>query len=152
MKIQLVHWLLLALSLGPSSLEYLYLVHFLLGIKPVLLDVTGFFPWWLIDSFVVDCRTDDIDPLTKGMLMMWGVFAEMERDIISSRVKSGMENAKAKGKHIGRPKTDIDNIPSSFWKYYPKYKNKEINVTEFSKLAELSRKSIYKYIKYVERP
>lgn len=104
----------------------------------------------IIDSFVVDCRTDDIDPLTKGMLMMWGVFAEMERDIISSRVKSGMENARAKGKHIGRPKTDIENIPVVFWKYYPKYKNKEINVTEFSKLTELSRKSIYKYLKLAE--
>ena len=104
----------------------------------------------IIDSFVVDCRTDSIDPMTKGMLMMWGVFAEMERDIISSRVKSGMENAKAKGVHVGRPTTDIDNIPPGFWKYYPKYKNKEINVTEFSKLANVSRKSIYKYIKIAE--
>ncbi|MBR5866348.1 MAG: recombinase family protein [Spirochaetaceae bacterium] len=104
----------------------------------------------VIDSFVVDCRTDNIDPMTKGMLMMWGVFAEMERDIISSRVKSGMENAKAKGKHVGRPFTDIESIPGSFWKYYPKYKNQEINVTEFAKLTELSRKSIYKYIKIAE--
>jgi DNA-binding LacI/PurR family transcriptional regulator len=103
----------------------------------------------IIDSFVVDCRTDDIDPLTKGMLMMWGVFAEMERDIISSRVKSGMENARAKGKHIGRPKTDIESIPSGFWKYYSKYNHDEINVTEFSKLSGLSRKSIYKYLKVI---
>lgn len=106
----------------------------------------------IIDSFVVDCRTDNIDPLTKGMLMMWGVFAEMERDIISSRVKSGMENAKAKGKHVGRPKTNSENIPSGFWKYYPKYNKSEINVTEFAKLSGLSRKSIYKYIKFVEEP
>ena len=104
----------------------------------------------IIGSFIVDCRSNDIDPMTKGMLMMWGVFAEMERDIISQRVKSGMENAKAKGKVIGRPKTDKDNLPSNFLKYYPKYKNKEINVTEFSKLAELSRKSIYKYIAIAE--
>lgn len=104
----------------------------------------------IIDSFVVDCRTDDIDPLTKGMLLMWGVFSELERDIISARVKSGMANAKAKGKHIGRPSTDAENLPYSFLKYYPKYKNKEINVTEFAKLAEVSRKSIYKYLKIVE--
>ena len=106
----------------------------------------------IIDSFVVDCRTDNIDPMTKGMLMMWGVFAEMERDIISSRVKSGMENAKAKGKHVGRPRTNSENIPVGFWKYYSKYKNHEINVTEFAKLSALSRKSIYKYIKFVEEP
>ena len=104
----------------------------------------------IIDSFIVDCRTTNIDPMTKGMLMMWGVFAEMERDIISARVKSGMENAKAKGKIIGRPKTDIDNLPTNFLKYYPKYKSKEINVTEFSKLAGVSRKSIYKYLEIAE--
>lgn len=105
----------------------------------------------IIGSFIVDCRTDDIDPMTKGMLLMWGVFAEMERDITSSRVKSGMANAKAKGKHIGRPKTDAESIPVGFWRYYPKYKNKEINVTEFAKLSELSRKSIYKYLKIAEQ-
>ena len=43
---------------------------------------------------------DEIDPMTKGMLMMWGVFSEMERDIISQKVKSGMENARAKGHTI----------------------------------------------------
>ena len=68
----------------------------------------------IIGSFVVDCAQNEIDPMTKGMLMMWGVFAEMERDIISQRVRSGMQNAKAKGVKIGRPETTVDNIPSQF--------------------------------------
>ena len=104
----------------------------------------------VIGSFVVDCRNKEIDPMTKGMLMMWGVFSEMERDMISARVKSGMANAKEKGKVIGRPKTDKDNLPSNFLKYYPMYKSKKINITEFSRISELSRKSIYKYIKIAE--
>ena len=32
-----------------------------------------------------------------------GAVAEFERDIISDRVKSGLENARAKGKKLGRP-------------------------------------------------
>lgn len=104
----------------------------------------------IIGNFIIDCRNNEIDPMTKGMLMMWSVFSEMERDIISARVKSGMANAKAKGKVIGRPKTDKDNLPTSFLKYYPMYKNKKINITEFARLSELSRKSIYKYIKIAE--
>lgn len=104
----------------------------------------------IIGTFVVDCRTDDIDPMTKGMLMMWGVFSEMERDMISARVKSGMANAKAQGKKIGRPKVDKANLPTSFLKYYPLYKAKEINITEFSRLSELSRKSVYKYLSIIE--
>ena len=100
----------------------------------------------MIGSFVMDCRGEEVDPMTKGMLMMWGVFAEMESDIISARVKSGMANAKAKGKVIGRPKVDNTNLPINFLKYYPMYHKKEINITEFSRLAEVSRKSIYKYL------
>lgn len=100
----------------------------------------------VIGSFVVDCRSDDIDPMTKGMLMMWGVFSEMEKDIISQRVKSGMKNAKAKGKTIGRPTVTLETIPSIFLKYYPKYKSKEMNVTEISRLCDMSRTTIYKYI------
>lgn len=100
----------------------------------------------LIGSFSVDCRSENIDPMTKGMLMMWGVFSEMERDIISQRVKSGMKNAAAKGKQIGRPKTTVDTLPDKFWKYYKLYENGEITVSEFSKLMGCSRTTIYKYM------
>lgn len=104
----------------------------------------------IIGSFVVDCSKGLLDPMTEGMLKMMGVFAEMERNMISQRVKSGMLNAKVKGKHIGRPTTTIDDIPCIFLKHYPKYKNKEINISEFSRLCCMSRTTIYKYIKLVE--
>ena len=58
----------------------------------------------VLGSFVVDC-TKELDPMTEGMLKMMGVFSELERNIISQRVKSGMQNAKAKGVTIGRPAT-----------------------------------------------
>jgi DNA invertase Pin-like site-specific DNA recombinase len=51
----------------------------------------------------------------------------LERNIISQRVKSGMENAKANGKTIGRPSTISGDIPNVFYKHYPKYKRGEIN-------------------------
>ena len=50
----------------------------------------------VLGSFVVDC-TKELDPMTEGMLKMMGVFSELERNIISQRVKSGLQNAKAKG-------------------------------------------------------
>lgn len=103
----------------------------------------------IFGGFIVDC-TKELDPMTEGMLKMMGVFSEMERNMISDRVKSGMANAKAKGKVIGRPETSIDDIPTSFLKHYPKLKNKEINKVEFSKLTGLSRPTIDKYIKIIE--
>lgn len=103
----------------------------------------------ILGSFVVDC-TKELDPMTEGMLKMMGVFAELERNMISQRVKSGMENARAKGKTIGRPTTTADDIPNIFYKHYPKYKNGEINKSEFSRLCGLSYPTVYKYLKIVE--
>ena len=105
----------------------------------------------IIGSFIVDCRSDEIDPMTKGMLLMWGVFAEMERDIISQRVKSGMANAKAKGKNIGRPGITLDSLPAKFLKNYPKYKAGELTITDLAKLIDRSRTTVYKYIEYYEK-
>lgn len=99
----------------------------------------------VIGTFTVDC-TNELDPMTQGMLLMWGVFSEMEKSIISQRVKSGMANAVSKGIAIGRPTTTIDSLPNSFLRHYPKYTNKEINITELARLCAVSRQSIYKYI------
>lgn len=99
----------------------------------------------IIGTFVVDC-TGELDPMTQGMIMMWGVFSEMEKAIISQRVRSGMANAACKGKAIGRPTTTIDSLPNSFLRHYPKYANKEITLTELSRLCAVSRQTVYKYI------
>lgn len=104
----------------------------------------------IIGSFIIDCRSEDIDPMTKGMLMMWGVFAEMERDIISQRVKSGMENARAKGKKIGRPIITTNNLPQKFLQYYPMYKRKELNITDFARIVNCSRTTIYSYLRLID--
>ena len=103
----------------------------------------------VLGTFVVDC-TKELDPMTEGMLKMMGVFSELERNMISQRVKSGMQNAKAKGRKIGRPTTTAEDIPSVFYKHYPKYKKGEINKKEFSRLCNLSYPTIYKYLNLVE--
>lgn len=38
---------------------------------------------------MVDC-SKDLDPMTEGMLKMMGVFSELERNMISQRVKMGI--------------------------------------------------------------
>ena len=112
--------------------------------KKLILNIGG--------SFVVDCSKGEMDPMTEGMVKMWGVFSEMERNIISQRVKSGMKNAAAKGKKVGRPETTADSLPDRFWKYYKQYQTVQINISEFSRLMKCSRASIYKYIKITEQP
>lgn len=101
-------------------------------------------------AFEVNCISN-LDPMTEGMLKMIGVFSEMERNMISERVKSGMKNAAAKGKSIGRPVLTRDDIPKVFLKHYPKYVNKEINKIEFARLCKLSYPTIYKYLDLVSK-
>lgn len=107
--------------------------------KHIILNISG--------SFCVDCSKEDhLDPMTEGMIMMWGVFAEMERNIISQRVKSGMKNALSKGKRIGRPEITKNDLPDKFWKFFSMYQCKQITVTEFANVMNCSRPTIYKYI------
>ncbi len=98
----------------------------------------------IIGSIEIDCSKDD--PMSRGMILMWGVFAELEAAIISQRVKSGIANARAKGAVIGRPKTTIDNLSTGFIRHYPKYKAGDLTLTELARLVGVSRQSIYKYI------
>ena len=100
-------------------------------------------------NFVVDCTTDKMDIMTEALLKVISVFSELERKMICARVKSGVDNARAKGIKLGRPKTTYDKIPQTFFYYLPKYQNKEINKSEFSKLTSLSMPSIYKYLEIV---
>ena len=41
---------------------------------------------------------------TKAMIALFGLFAEIERDLIAQRTKEGLAAAKARGKRLGRPK------------------------------------------------
>ena len=70
--------------------------------------------------------------------------------MIRQRVRSGMANARAKGKQIGRPRLTVEDIPPNFLRHYPAYKKGELNVSELSRVCELSRTTVYKYISVME--
>ena len=104
----------------------------------------------IVGSITVDCSNGEIDPMTNAFIQMSGVFAELELRIIRERVKSGMANAKAKGAKIGRPQATVDDIPAVFFRHYPAYKNKQLNVSELARVCDLSRTTVYKYIDLLE--
>ena len=103
----------------------------------------------IVGSITVDCRSGQIDPMSQAFIQMSAVFAELELSIIRARVRSGMENAKSKGKRIGRPQTTKDDIPPLFYKHYPAFASGQMNVSEFARICGLSRPTVYKYLKLV---
>jgi DNA invertase Pin-like site-specific DNA recombinase len=56
-----------------------------------------------IDFVSYDNGLDTSTPTGKLVFHVVGAVAEFERDIIRERVKSGLENARRKGKKLGRP-------------------------------------------------
>ena len=104
----------------------------------------------IIGSITIDCRSGELDPMTKAFLQMSGIFAELELSMIRARVRSGIANAKAKGTKIGRPQATADDIPAVFLRHYPAYKNKQLNVSELARVCDLSRTTVYKYIDLLE--
>ena len=101
----------------------------------------------IVGSITIDCRNGELDAMSSAFLKMAGVFSELELQMIRARVRSGMANAAIKGKHIGRPQTTKDNIPPIFYKHYPAFVARTINISGFARLCRMSRPTVYKYLK-----
>lgn len=104
----------------------------------------------IVGSIILDCREGHADPMSEAFLQMAGVFSQLELAMIRARVKSGMANAKAKGVKVGRPQLTADNIPAIFYRHYPAFQSGQLNLSEFARVCDLSRTTIYKYISLLE--
>lgn len=105
----------------------------------------------IMGNFIVDCTTDTPDPMTVATIQLMGVFSQLERDLLSARVRSGIVNAKSKGKRIGRKVVDsVADIPSTFIKYYGLYEGGTINKSMLAELTGISYPTTLKYIKILQ--
>ncbi|WP_297199907.1 recombinase family protein [uncultured Flavonifractor sp.] len=105
----------------------------------------------ILGSITIDCRTNEPDPMTVAFLQLIAVFSELELSMIRARVRSGVANARAKGKQLGRPPITAERIPDSFFRYLAKYQIGEINVSELARLAQISRPTAYRYLSAVNK-
>ena len=69
----------------------------------------------IVGSITLDCRNGQCDPMSEAFLQMAGVFSQLELAMIRARVRSGMENARAKGANIDRPQVTKEDIPTAFY-------------------------------------
>ena len=104
----------------------------------------------IIGSITLDCRQGQPDPMSEAFLQMAGVFSQLELAMIRARVRSGMENAIAKGRRFGRPQLAKEDLPAAFLRHYPAYKAGNLNVSELARVCDLSRTTAYKYIGLLE--
>jgi len=103
----------------------------------------------VVGSFVVDC-SGDLSAMTEGMVMMMGIFSQLERKMIIERVKSGLRNAKAKGRQLGRPRLRCDKLPRKFTEAYQLYVDGRISKTDVARLCGVARSTVYRWFAVIQ--
>lgn len=104
----------------------------------------------IMNNITIDFTKDKIDPFTEFFLNILISFSSLEVSVIRERVKSGLA---ATTKKIGRPQMTKERLENDtlFLKYYLRWKNKEINLSEMSRLYGHSRKNCRDKIKVYEK-
>jgi len=101
-------------------------------------------------SLTVDC-TDGIEPMAECMAIVLGAFAQLEQRQTVTRIKSGVANARAKGKSIGRPKKTPRSLPDAFKDNLGAFRLGTITTAQFGALCGVSRQTLYRWIKILEK-
>ena len=114
------------------------------SIRVIALDTPYLNEWEKIqDSSIYNMIADIFITLKAHM-------AQQEREKTVERINQGLQVARAKGKTLGRPKTEL---PNNFIKEYNKFKNGDygnITASGLAKMLGIGRSTLYKYIKIVE--
>lgn len=95
-----------------------------------------------INFISIQNNIDTSTSMGKFFFTIMSAFAEMEAELIRERVLSGLDAAKANGKQLGRPPKNkqIDDIIHDYL-----YTN--LPVTEISAKYDISRPTVYRYLK-----
>lgn len=89
--------------------------------------------------------TDSIDISTaigKFFFRTMASIAELEKDIISERIKAGLQAARARGKKGGRPNKREDKVAIAT----KMYKSKDYSIKEITEATGISKTTLYRYL------
>lgn len=87
------------------------------------------------------------DMIENILIEVLSSIAEQERKTIKKRQREGIEAAKAKGKHMGRPKL---KVPDTFSEVYEQWKQNNITAKKAIELLGISPSSFYRIVKKYE--
>jgi len=78
----------------------------------------------------------------KLLFTIFAGLAEFERDLISERVKSGLNAARSRGRLGGRPRTDPEKVEMAL----KMYDSKEYTIKQILKATGISKFTLYNYL------
>lgn len=80
----------------------------------------------------------------KFIIQIFGAVAEFERNLIRERTKAGIEGARRRMKHLGRPKGSKRENIEKYEFVLHLYKNKDIPIDKACKQAGISKTTFYR--------
>ena len=80
----------------------------------------------------------------KFIIQIFGAVAEFERNLIRERTKAGIEGARKRMKHLGRPKGSKRESIEKYEFALHLYKNKDIPIDKACKQAGISKTTFYR--------
>ena len=83
------------------------------------------------------------DMVNNILIEVLGTIAEQERRTIRKRQREGIEAARSKGKHLGRPKT---SLPNNWSDVYTAWKNNEITAKAAMNQLGVSKNTFYNWV------
>ena len=83
------------------------------------------------------------DMVNNILIEVLGTIAEQERRTIRKRQREGIEAARSKGKHLGRPKT---SLPNNWNDVYTAWKNNEITAKAAMNQLGVSKNTFYNWV------
>lgn len=114
--------------------------------KDHLINLVNEFATKNIHFKALDVGIDTSTPAGKLILSIFASLAEFDRETILEKTRAGQQLAKAKGKHIGRPKglnqSNYDRVKVAL--------SKQMSISEIVKLTGISISSVKRYKKLIE--
>lgn len=85
---------------------------------------------------------------TKAMIALFGLFAEVERDLIAERTKEGLAAARAKGKNLGRPKGALGKSRLDGKEQESRlFLQKRVSTASLARIMDVSPTTLHHFIK-----
>jgi DNA invertase Pin-like site-specific DNA recombinase len=89
---------------------------------------------------------DTNSPMGRAMIGMISIFAELERELITERVKEGVKNARARGRLGGRPRITNEKVKEALTLYH----TEQYSVQEIIKKTGVSKATLYRRLSELE--
>lgn len=89
-----------------------------------------------------------IDMINNIIIEVYSSIAQQERETLLQRQSEGIEAAKKKGKHLGRPALEL---PKEWNKLYKEWKSGSIKAVEFMDMVKMKKPTFYKKVREYEQ-